>query len=673
MKLSDQPSGSARTPSHCILEYRPAIDGLRCVAILSVFLFHLNREWLPGGFLGVDVFFVISGYLITSIIQKQCQAGSFSLTRFYQRRIARIFPAFFTVALMTVACARFIYSARDLALTGTSLWFSALSAANFRLLLQGHYFEVSPDAQPFLHYWSLAVEEQFYLIFPLLVIVVLKYARRHLLLVLGGVFYSSLMVSIVLAIVKPAWAFYLLPSRAWELLAGCLLAFLNDQGTRLAKNEWRPAVSAMGLAAIGLSFLVVNESWRVPGYIALVPVLGAVGVLIPPGETSGLAEKLLRMPCFVLIGRISYSLYLWHWPIFSMIDYKLVFASDELRIALKIALSFLAAGLSFWLLENPARLYLARPKQTALAYSFVACATCLSVALGFQIQCANYVVAADQDVAKGGIVFTSRTATKSIMLMGDSLAAMYGRMLKGVCAELDCRLNVICADDRDPLPSLNGAQGRFCLDSLAAVRKEHPDYLVLACSWDLKLTANKERLALAVAALKDHVGHLFILNQPPILPASSERPSLRQGAHPPFYEEWTTRRKRLETNKYLMSLTSTNVSVIDIASHFEAPKGAVLFADASGRRLYQDRKHLSGCGADSVRSLFMTSFTSLTSVNKRLPISGSHQARSGTSTHLVDFDWELARVELVAIQDPVQAVKSSVVIQAFDQRTASPE
>jgi hypothetical protein len=354
-----------------------------------------------------------------------------------------------------------------------------------------------------------------------------------------------------------------------------------------------------------------------------------------------------------------------------LIDYEMVFASDELRIGLKIALSFLAAALSFWLLENPARVYLARPKQAALAYSLVVCATCLSVVLGIQLQKANYVSAEDKDVANGGVVFTSPTATKSIMLMGDSLAAMYGRVLKGVSAELDYKLNVICADDRDPLPNLNGPPGRFCLDSLAAVRKEHPDYLVLACSWDLKLRANKERLAAAVAALQHHVGHLFILNQPPILPASSERLALRQGARPPFYEEWTTRQKRLETNKYLMGLRSTNTSIIDIAAHFESPSGAVLFVDASGRRLYQDRKHLSGCGADSVRSLFMEELSShgLHSSSR----DSRHAQERSTGTHLVDLDRELAGGLFIAIENPVQALKPPVLVQPLDQGPISPE
>lgn len=147
-------------------EYRPAIDGLRAVAVLAVLVFHLNSAWLPGGFVGVDVFFVISGYLITSILARDFEHGNFSLARFYQRRIARLLPAFFTVALATTLAAIALCMPRDLASTGVTLVATALSVANLKFMLLGTYFKISPDAQPFLHFWSLSVEEQFYLLFP---------------------------------------------------------------------------------------------------------------------------------------------------------------------------------------------------------------------------------------------------------------------------------------------------------------------------------------------------------------------------------------------------------------------------------------------------------------------------------------------------------------------------
>src|ERR1039458_2468270 len=163
MAASSSPANLTSSVSTTV-EYRPAIDGLRAVAVLAVFLFHLNRGWLPGGFVGVDIFFVISGYLITSIIFRDCERNRFSFGRFYQRRIARLLPSFFTVALFTIVGASFIYSNQDLASAGATLAAAAASIANLKFMLQGNYFILSPDAQPFLHCWSLSVEEQFYLL-----------------------------------------------------------------------------------------------------------------------------------------------------------------------------------------------------------------------------------------------------------------------------------------------------------------------------------------------------------------------------------------------------------------------------------------------------------------------------------------------------------------------------
>ena len=157
--VSFENPGRASATAKSSVQYRPAIDGLRGVAVLAVFIFHLKRQWLPGGFVGVDVFFVISGFLITSILLREFEHNSFGLWKFYQRRIARLFPAFFTVALATLLGAFFIYSAQDLASCGANLVSTTLSVANLKYMWQGNYFTISPDAQPFLHYWSLSVEE----------------------------------------------------------------------------------------------------------------------------------------------------------------------------------------------------------------------------------------------------------------------------------------------------------------------------------------------------------------------------------------------------------------------------------------------------------------------------------------------------------------------------------
>jgi len=586
---------------HSALEYRPAIDGLRALAVLSVFVFHLNHAWLPGGFLGVDVFFVISGYLITSIIFKECGDGSFHLTKFYQRRIARIFPAFFAVALATLAGARFIYLPQDLASAGANLAAAALSVTNLKLMFQGNYFAVSPDAQPYLHYWTLSVEEQFYVFFPLLLLLIFKYARRHLVRVLAALAVLSFATAVLIAPWRPVWAFYLLPTRAWELLAGCLLAVTTDPARPAPEARWRNWLTGFGLAVILLSMAFIGERARHPEFWMLLPVAGAVAVLFPAGAARG--GRWLTAAPLVFVGRISYSLYLWHWPVLSLVDFDLYLASEPVRLALKIGLSFLAAVASFSFIENPARRFLNDRKNTVLAYAAMVGAVALCVSLGMSVRRANYINAESRDVARGGLVFPAHRSSHTVVLMGDSNGSMYGKTLRELCAQTDCRLVVISVAAGDPLPELDATSGRLWLDSLAVVKKEQPDCLVLACSWMDQLREHRERLALAVGILRTHVGRLVILNQPPLLPENATRQAIRQGVRPPFFEDPEIQRRRRAANAYLKGFDSGNCSVIDIASHFQGTNGEVLFLDDQGRQLYHDFGHLSGVGVNQIREV----------------------------------------------------------------------
>lgn len=581
------------------LEYRPAIDGLRALAVLSVFIFHLDHNWLPGGFVGVDIFFVISGYLITSIIFKECQNDIFSLTKFYQRRIARIFPAFFTVALATLIGASMIYSPQDLASAGANFAAAALSISNMKFMVQGDYFQISPDAQPFLHYWSLSVEEQFYLFFPLLFLLLFKYGRKHLVLAIAVLWVASFASVVVMLHLKPVWAFYLLPTRAWELLSGCLLAVNSAHARPQLGDRWLHFLSFCSLGLIVLSFFLVHDGNHVTGLWVLLPVVGAIGLLMP---VSGMSEKLLAAAPLVAVGRISYSLYLWHWPVFSLVDYKLLLSSEHIRLVLKVGVSFLAAVLSFCLIENPARSFLNRRKNMPQAYAAMVCAIAFCVPLGVAVRKANYINAEAGDVIKGGLTFASKSETKLVILMGDSNGSMYGKVIKEICANLGENLSVISVAGGDPLPASNVKTGRLWLDSLAVVQRERPDCLVLACSWAEKLKNDKESLAMAVEALKLVVGHLVILNQPPLLPENANRASIRNGARPPFFEDAEIHRHRTESNDYLQQFNSGNCSVVDIASHFQTTNGEVYFLDSHGRQLYHDSGHLSGFGADIIRS-----------------------------------------------------------------------
>jgi peptidoglycan/LPS O-acetylase OafA/YrhL len=578
------------------LEYRPAIDGLRAIAVLSVFVFHLNDRWLPGGFVGVDVFFVISGYLITQIIYKECEQSSFTLSGFYQRRIARLFPAFFTVALATLTGACLIYSPQDFASAGANLAASSLSVANLKSMFQGNYFEMSSDAQPYLHYWSLSVEEQFYLFFPLLFLLLFNFARKHLLLVLGGLCAASFLTALVLTQAKPVWAFYLLPTRAWELLVGSVLAVACLRSPTSFESRWSGTIAFFSLVLIVMSFFLIREGRNFPGFWALLPVLGSVGLLLPR-KGNALTEKCLSIAPLVAVGHVSYSLYLWHWPIFSFVDYQLYLTSESTRVILKISLSLTAAWLCFRFIENPARIFLTQQSRRKLAFSSMFFVLAISVPLGIFIRKSNYINAESGSVRSGGLVFQSKENRSSVILMGDSNGSMYAKLLKEICAELDYELRVISVAAGDPLPD-----SQLWHDSLAVVEKERPDYLILGCDWETKLRDGKNRVRDAIEKLKPICGRLVILNQPPILPDHARRSGIRNGSRPPFYENPDIRRWRLELNHLLEQFASNNCVVLDVASRFQSADGEVLVIDAQGRLLYQDPEHLSGYGADLVRA-----------------------------------------------------------------------
>lgn len=585
------------------LYYRPAIDGLRAVAVLSVFVFHLNHKWLPGGFVGVDVFFVISGYLITSIILKDCESGEFSLQKFYQRRIARIFPAFFTVAGATLFAAAWIYSPQDYASAGANLVAATLSMANLKYMLQGNYFEISSDAQPFLHYWSLSVEEQFYLFFPLFVVLLFKFARRQLFLYISCVAIVSLVACLLLTPLKPVWAFYLLPTRAWELCAGALLAVVPNRTSVLSGGPTRPQwIPVLGLILIACSLILIQEGPLFPGWRAIIPVLGASSLLYPCGYPNDYVENFLAWPPLVWIGRMSYSLYLWHWPVFSFVDYQLYLSSEPLRLCLKIGISILLAILSYLWIENPSRSFLNQRGNRTIAYATITALIVICVSLGISIRRNHYVNADSKDVSNGGLVFPGKQGGASIVLMGDSNGSMYGKVMKEICAENGYHLTVISTAAGDPLPVSNGDRNPLWDDCLSVVKTAKPSILVLACQWSEKLDQNRGRLRNAIGSLAPFTSKIIILNQPPALPQSANRASMRNGIRPPFIESHSIREKRLMINEYLLNLVSEKVTVVDVACKFQKKDGEVLVLNEYGRQLYHDCSHLSGFGAELVRT-----------------------------------------------------------------------
>ena len=334
--------------------YRADIDGLRAIAILSVVAFHAGIRALHGGFVGVDIFFVISGYLIGGIVYKEAKTNAFSFAKFYQRRAKRILPAFFAVLLSCYVAAMLLLSPAELRAFAATALSAIFSASNIQLWLSTGYFTSGAELNPLLMTWSLAVEEQFYVLFPLAMLAVVRRKSERVGIAIAICSILSFAFSIWGVAHHPTMAFFLLPTRAWELGLGTLLAVRAGQ-----KGDSRvtgPSLTAQCLGCLGAALLVcavlVCRSTQFPGFAALLPVMGTIFLI----ETrSSVANHLLSLPPMVFIGRISYSWYLWHWP---MLSFARIVCDRPLsqRATVSIAvLSFLVAVASFYIVEQPFR------------------------------------------------------------------------------------------------------------------------------------------------------------------------------------------------------------------------------------------------------------------------------------------------------------------------------
>ena len=336
------------------LNYRPDIDGLRAVAVIAVVLFHLDIGLIKGGYVGVDIFFVISGYLITKILDTDIRGGRFSILTFYDRRIRRIFPALFAMVLATSLAALAFLLPPEITDFSKSVIAAALFSSNMHFMAVTDYFNSAGNTAPLLHTWSLAVEEQFYLVFPLL-LYRLRYASRPtLLLVLGSLTLLSFGLSVELVRTDQVMAFYLAPSRAWELLLGSNIAL--GALPPLRRSWLREVVAGLGIALIIASLVTFYAAMPFPGVRALAPCVGAACVLHAGEAGTTRISRLLSLKPIVFLGLISYSLYLWHWPIIVFARLWWLAPLGAAGKTIVFGASVAAGTMSWWFIERPYRL-----------------------------------------------------------------------------------------------------------------------------------------------------------------------------------------------------------------------------------------------------------------------------------------------------------------------------
>lgn len=333
--------------------YRPEIDGLRTVAVVPVILFHAGLSAFAGGFIGVDIFFVISGYLITGIIHREIQEGRFSIARFYERRVRRIFPALFTVMLACIPFAWAWMTPGELESFSRSLVAVPAFIANVLFWQESGYFGEAAELKPLLHTWSLAVEEQFYVFFPLLLLLLRRYSLFFIAFTVSLVSLISIFISEWGVRNYPDAAFYLLPTRAWELGVGAVVALTQGYWSRTSKGA-ASLLSLAGLLTIVVCILSYDKSVSFPGLWALPPVVGTA-LVIAYGRTGTFTANLLSWRPMVGIGLLSYSAYLWHQPLFAFARIRLYEGVPPIVFGALILATFLLAYMSWRYVERSFR------------------------------------------------------------------------------------------------------------------------------------------------------------------------------------------------------------------------------------------------------------------------------------------------------------------------------
>ncbi|UWQ35128.1 acyltransferase (plasmid) [Leisingera sp. M527] len=386
--------------------YRRDIDGLRAVAVVPVVLFHAGAGGLPGGFVGVDVFFVISGFLITSIIHREITAGTFSILRFYERRARRILPALFAVTAAVLAAGYVLLMPAEFEDAARAALAAAVFLSNILFWSETGYFSPGIYDQPLLHTWSLAIEEQFYIIFPPLMML-LAALRRGPVRLIAALTLLSFGLSALTTQMRPDMAYYLLPWRAWELGAGALTALLIA-GLRLGRLA-REAMGLGGLAMIAYAVVRFDEATVFPGAAAMLPVAGAAMIIAAGGQAGTVCDRILSLRPVVWIGLISYSLYLWHWPVIVFYQQITLDRPDTAGCILVAALSTVLAWASWKYVETPFR----RPPAQRAAGHAPSSARVLATALG-GIAAAAAVSAA----VLAGNGFPSRLPPEAVRLAG---------------------------------------------------------------------------------------------------------------------------------------------------------------------------------------------------------------------------------------------------------------
>lgn len=636
------------------MRYRPEIDGLRAIAVIPVIFYHAGFKFASGGYIGVDVFFVISGYLITSIIHNEIENGEFSLARFYERRARRILPALYLVVLITSIFAWFWLIPRDFKAFSKSVAAVSIFLSNIQFTHELGYFDTAADLKPLLHTWSLAVEEQYYAIFPLLLIFLYKFGKR--------IAISSLVILCISSFVYTEWkvhdnygtSYYLLSTRGWEILLGAFLAFHNEN-----KSHHRtPAIlnqlmSILGLVLIIYASVHYTRDLPYPSYYTLIPTVGSA-LIILYARNGTLAEYILSNRILVGIGLLSYSAYLWHQPLFAFAKYISV-AKPSLTLMISLTtISFVLAFITWKYIETPIRNKNLCSKRCILHFSIYGSVTLFIVSLLFinnvfkpRSKLSNTNILADitQNNLLKGIPCNDFKALQGdatckyygegsnlIVIWGDSHANALSRAVPDNILQKNMKLMVIAHDGCPPIagvvinntnpPSLNCSSIKTLASYAKYIKSKNPKVVILTGRWTMYLHGYHKLGALMKSpnylSLREHTQYspkesknaleyglintlnifsdskLYVLGQAPDLHFMKDRA---------IYFGKTVDRKKIDAwhaseQKVFTSINRPNYKYINTRNYFCNNLTCTLRID--NQPIYYDDNHLKGLGLDRI-------------------------------------------------------------------------
>ena len=461
------------------MKYRAEIDGLRALAVLPVILFHAGFEWFSGGFVGVDVFFVISGYLITTIIISEMAEGKFSIVNFYERRARRILPALFFVMAACVPFAWLWLTPDDLKDFGQSLVAVSTFSSNILFWLESGYFDTAAELKPLLHTWSLAVEEQYYILFPIFLMLTWRLGIKWVLVLLSVVFLLSLGAAQWGAYNKPNASFFLLPTRGWELLVGVFAAFYLKYKVHLKSHIVNQALSLLGFGMIAYSIIAFDETTPFPSLYALLPTIGT-GLLILYAVPKTFIHKLLSSKFIVGIGLISYSAYLWHQPLLAFARHRTFVGIPDINLIALCLASLVLAWFSWKFVEAPFRNKKIVDRKKIFIYSssllifFILIGLIIHINKGFSerfpaelqpylamggeaTKARNYDChLTGSEFALTGCIFGDQSIPPKYALIGDSHAGSIRQQMEKKFNELNLSFVLYAKDGCPPSLAING-------------------------------------------------------------------------------------------------------------------------------------------------------------------------------------------------------------------------